>query len=158
MAANLCVLLVKVGFIMVIITKERVNEIGVLKPLASPNSKIVTQFLSESIFMASGFAVCILITFLPVQFKQPSLNQVQMCIHQQKKNQRHNQFQCQVVSPILNPTPVLFYGFNPNQTTVGFSVDGKSLLTSFGLTILIGIIGALLVPYWGALRMQQRKH
>ena len=46
-------------------TKERVNEIGVLKAIGLPNSKIVKQFLSESIVMACfGFVVCILVTLV----------------------------------------------------------------------------------------------
>ena len=73
MAALFASLLV-VGFIMVIITKERVNEIGVLKAIGLPNSKIVTQFLSESIFMASlGFVVCILITLVAGPMMQTML-------------------------------------------------------------------------------------
>ena len=73
MAALFASLLV-VGFIMVIITKERVNEIGVLKAIGLPNSKIVTQFLSESIFMASlGFIVCILITLVAGPMMQTML-------------------------------------------------------------------------------------
>ena len=41
--------LLVIGFVMVIITKERVNEIGVLKAIGLPlNSKIVKQFLRLS--------------------------------------------------------------------------------------------------------------
>ena len=52
---------------------------------------------------------------------------------------------------ILNPTPVS--SSMDSITSLEFSVNGKSILTSFGLTILIGIIGAL-YPILGALRMQ----
>ena len=73
MAALFASMLV-VGFIMVIITKERVNEIGVLKAIGLPNTKIVTQFLSESIFMASsGFFVCIVITLVAGPMMQTML-------------------------------------------------------------------------------------
>ena len=136
MAALFASLLV-VGFIMVIITKERVNEIGVLKAIGLPNSKIVTQFLSESIFMASlGFVVCILITLVAGPMKQTSsLNQVQMMHHQQKKNQLHK------VSTWPNSQSYA------RVSSMDFSVDGREHSYDFGLTILIGIIGALY--YWG---------
>ncbi|NDF37127.1 MAG: ABC transporter permease, partial [Euryarchaeota archaeon] len=52
---------------------------------------------------------------------------------------------------ILNPTPES--SSMDSITSLEFSVDGKSILTSFGLTILIGVIGAL-YPILGALKMQ----
>ncbi len=107
MAALFASLLV-VGFIMVIITKERVNEIGVLKAIGLPNSKIVTQFLSESIFMASlGFVVCILITLVAGPMMQTMLIESgQMMHHQHKKNQLHNSFNLAKSSTLLqNQTP-----------------------------------------------------
>ena len=136
--------LLVVGFIMVIITKERVNEIGVLKAIGLPNSKIVTQFLSESIFMASfGFVVCILVTLVAGPMMQTMLiesgsNDASFTEDESTPQQ-------------LNPTPES--SSMDSITSLEFSVDGVSILTSFGLTILIGVIGAL-YPILGALRMQ----
>ena len=70
-----------------------------------------------------------------------------MMHHQQKKNQLHNSFNLAKFS-ILRQSPSM-----DSITSLEFSVNGKSILTSFGLTILIGIIGAL-YPIMGALRMQ----
>ena len=149
MAALFASLLV-VGFIMVIITKERVNEIGVLKAIGLPNSKIVTQFLSESIFMASlGFVVCILITLVAGPMMQTML--IESGSNDASSTEEESTPQQFQPGQILNPTPES--SSMDSITSLEFSVDGKSILTSFGLTILIGIIGAL-YPILGALRMQ----
>ena len=149
MAALFASLLV-VGFIMVIITKERVNEIGVLKAIGLPNSKIVTQFLSESIFMASlGFVVCILITLVAGPMMQTML--IESGSNDASSTEEESTPQQFQPGQILNPTPES--SSMDSITWLEFSVDGKSILTSFGLTILIGIIGAL-YPILGALRMQ----
>ena len=149
MAALFASLLV-VGFIMVIITKERVNEIGVLKAIGLPNSKIVTQFLSESIFMASfGFVVCILVTLVAGPMMQTMLIESGSNDGSSTEDDlTPQQFQ---PGQILNPTPES--SSMDSITSLEFSVDGVSILTSFGLTILIGVIGAL-YPILGALRMQ----
>ena len=149
MAALFASLLV-VGFIMVIITKERVNEIGVLKAIGLPNSKIVTQFLSESIFMASlGFIVCILITLVAGPMMQTML--IESGSNDASSTEEESTPQQFQPGQILNPTPES--SSMDSITSLEFSVNGKSILTSFGLTILIGIIGAL-YPILGALRMQ----
>ena len=109
-----------------IITKERVNEIGVLKAIGLPNSKIVTQFLSESIFMASlGFVVCILITLVAGPMMQTMLiesgsNDVSST-EEESTPQRVNPLN-KTTSAYLPPSStwpisqsyarVLFYGFN----------------------------------------------
>ncbi len=149
MAALFASLLV-VGFIMVIITKERVNEIGVLKAIGLPNSKIVTQFLSESIFMASlGFVVCILITLVAGPMIQTML--IESGSNDASSAEEESTPQQFQPGQILNPTPES--SSMDSITSLEFSVDGESILTSFGLTILIGVIGAL-YPILGALRMQ----
>ena len=148
MAALFASMLV-VGFIMVIITKERVNEIGVLKAIGLPNTKIVTQFLSESIFMASlGFLVCIVITLVAGPMMQTMLIESGSDDSSSSEQGSSPQF-----SPgqILNPTPES--SSMDSITSLEFSVDAKSIATSLGLTILIGVIGAL-YPIMGALKMQ----
>ena len=148
MAALFASMLV-VGFIMVIITKERVNEIGVLKAIGLPNTKIVTQFLSESIFMASlGFFVCIVITLVAGPMMQTMLIESGSDDSSSSEQGSSPQF-----SPgqILNPTPES--SSMDSITSLEFSVDAKSIATSLGLTILIGVIGAL-YPIMGALKMQ----
>ena len=149
MAALFASLLV-VSFIMVIITKERVNEIGVLKAIGLPNSKIVEKFLSESIFMASlGFIVCILITLVAGPMMQTML--IESGSNDASSTEEEStpqQFQPAKFS-ILRQSPLLWIQ-SPHWS---FLCNGKSILTSFGLTILIGIIGAL-YPILGALRMQ----
>ena len=103
MAALFASLLV-VGFIMVIITKERVNEIGVLKAIGLPNSKIVTQFLSESIFMASlGFVVCILITLVAGPMMQTML--IESGSNDASSTEEESTPQQFQPGQILNPTP-----------------------------------------------------
>jgi len=149
MAALFASLLV-VGFIMVIITKERVNEIGVLKAIGLPNSKIVIQFLSESIFMASfGFVVCILVTLVAGPMMQTML--IESGSNDASSTEDESTPQQFQPGQILNPTPES--SSMDSITSLEFSVDGVSILTSFGLTILIGVIGAL-YPILGALRMQ----
>jgi len=148
MAALFASMLV-VGFIMVIITKERVNEIGVLKAIGLPNTKIVTQFLSESIFMTSlGFFVCIVITLVAGPMMQTMLIESGSDDSSSSEQGSSPQF-----SPgqILNPTPES--SSMDSITSLEFSVDAKSIATSLGLTILIGVIGAL-YPIMGALKMQ----
>jgi len=138
-----------VGFIMVIITKERVNEIGVLKAIGLPNSKIVTQFLSESIFMASlGFVVCILITLVAGPMIQTMLIESGSDDSSSSEQGSSPQFQ---PGQILNPTPES--SSMDSITSLEFSVDARSIVSSLVLTILIGIIGAL-YPIMGALKMQ----
>ena len=148
MAALFASMLV-VGFIMVIITKERVNEIGVLKAIGLPNTKIVTQFLSESIFMASlGFLVCIVITLVAGPMMQTMLIESGSDDSSSSEQGSSPQF-----SPgqILDPTPES--SSMDSITSLQFSVDANSIATSLGLTILIGVIGAL-YPIMGALKMQ----
>ena len=138
-----------VGFIMVIITKERVNEIGVLKAIGLPNSKIVTQFLSESIFMASlGFVVSILITLVAGPMIQTMLIESGSDDSSSSEQGSSPQFQ---PGQILNPTPES--SSMDSITSLEFSVDARSIVSSLVLTILIGIIGAL-YPIMGALKMQ----
>ena len=148
MAALFASMLV-VGFIMVIITKERVNEIGVLKAIGLPNTKIVTQFLSESIFMASlGFFVCIVITLVAGPMMQTMLIESGSDDSSTSEQGSSPQF-----SPgqILNPTTES--SSMDSITSLEFSVDAKSIVTSLGLTVVIGVIGAL-YPIMGALKMQ----
>ena len=60
-------------------------------------------------------------------------------------------------SPLFSPGQIL----NPTTesssmdsiTSLEFSVDAKSIVTSLGLTVVIGVIGAL-YPIMGALKMQ----
>ena len=138
-----------VGFIMVIITKERVNEIGVLKAIGLPNSKIVTQFLSESILVASlGFVVCILITLVAGPMIQTMLIESGSDDSSSSEQGSSPQFQ---PGQILNPTPES--SSMDSITSLEFSVDARSIVSSLVLTILIGIIGAL-YPIMGALKMQ----
>jgi len=138
-----------VGFIMVIITKERVKDIGVLKAIGLPNSKIVTQFLSESIFMASlGFVVCILITLVAGPMIQTMLIESGSDDSSSSEQGSSPQFQ---PGQILNPTPES--SSMDSITSLEFSVDARSIVSSLVLTILIGIIGAL-YPIMGALKMQ----
>lgn len=141
--------LLVIGFVMVIITKERVNEIGVLKAIGLPNSKIVKQFLSESIVMACfGFVVCILVTLVAGPMMQTILIESGSNDTSSNDQDSNQQFQ---PGQFLNP-PTSSSSMD-SITSLEFSVDARSIAMSFGLTIIMGIIGAL-YPIMGALRMQ----
>jgi putative ABC transport system permease protein len=50
-------------FVMVLITRERIKEIGILKAIGFKNSKIISQFLTESMALATfAFVVGVLMT------------------------------------------------------------------------------------------------
>ena len=135
MAALFASLLV-VGFIMVIITKERVNEIGVLKAIGAKFENH-HQFLSESIFMASlGFVVCIFITLVAGPMMQTML--IESGSNDTSTSEVESTPQQFQRVQILNPTPES--NSMDSITSLDFS-DAKSIITS-GLTILIGVIGA----------------
>ncbi|MFH0816966.1 MAG: ABC transporter permease [Methanobacteriota archaeon] len=52
-------------FVMVLITRERIKEIGILKAIGFKNSKIISQFLTESMALAViGFVVGIAMTMV----------------------------------------------------------------------------------------------
>jgi len=52
-------------FVMVLITRERIKEIGILKAIGFKNSKIISQFLTESMALAIiGFVVGIAMTMV----------------------------------------------------------------------------------------------
>ncbi|MFA5771348.1 MAG: ABC transporter permease [Thermoplasmata archaeon] len=52
-------------FIMAVITRERIREIGVLKAIGFKNSKIIAQFLTESITLATfGFIVGVVVALV----------------------------------------------------------------------------------------------
>ena len=52
-------------FVMVLITRERIREIGILKAIGFKNSRIISQFLTESMALAIiGFVVGVLMTMV----------------------------------------------------------------------------------------------
>jgi len=52
-------------FVMILVTRERIQEIGVLKAVGFKNSRIVTQFLTESVTFATiGFVIGVVLAML----------------------------------------------------------------------------------------------
>ena len=52
-------------FVMILVTRERIREIGVLKAIGFRNSKIMAQFFTESMTLATiGFVVGVLLTII----------------------------------------------------------------------------------------------
>ena len=53
------------AFVMILVTRERIREIGVLKAIGFRNSKIMSQFFTESMTLATlGFVVGVLLTLV----------------------------------------------------------------------------------------------
>lgn len=56
-------------FVMILVTRERIKEIGVMKAVGFKNSKIITQFFTESIALATiGFVIGIVIAMIAGPF------------------------------------------------------------------------------------------
>ena len=97
-----------------------------------------------------GFVVCILVTLVAGPMMQTIL--IESGSNDTSSNDQDSNQQFRPASGIFLNPPTSSSSMD-SITSLEFSVDAGSIAMSFGLTIIMGIIGAL-YPIMGALRMQ----
>ncbi|MBI5000158.1 MAG: FtsX-like permease family protein [Euryarchaeota archaeon] len=113
-------------FVMVLVTRERIREIGVLKAVGFKNSKIISQFLIESVTLASiGFVVGIALTMLAGPYIASGLLGASASA---PNIQGPGGFEGRSFSPVSN---------------IDFTLSLDLVLYALALTIALGIIGSL---------------
>jgi putative ABC transport system permease protein len=123
-------------FVMILVTRERIKEIGVMKAIGFKNSRIMSQFLTESITLAAiGFVVGIIITVTAGPF---------------------------ISSALLGTSSSTSFGDRPGPPRGGdssfvaqmdFTLTFDLLAYTFILAIMLGIIGSL-YPIIKAMRLK----
>jgi len=130
-------------FIMILVTRERFREIGVLKAIGFRNSKIIAQLMTESMTLAAlGFVVGLLI----VTLVGPSISSI-------------------MVDPGTQDADVddgkngggkggSGKGESTTPTTdVDFKLEPTLLLVTLGMALLLGVLGSL-YPVLQAIRLK----
>lgn len=131
-------------FVMILVTRERIKEIGVLKALGFKSSKIVSQFVVESMTLATiAFVVGILLTVVAGPFVSSALLQTS-----------------NLTSGISGGGPPGGgfggdrLGVNTNVISqTNFSISIGLAVFTFVLVMILGIIGSL-YPTIKAMRLQ----
>jgi putative ABC transport system permease protein len=114
-------------FVMILITRERTKEIGVLKAIGFKNGTIVTQFFIESVFLAILGYVVGIVLFITIG---QELNNV-------------------LVSSTYGGGPGRFGGFaGPGRTggtfgTLNLNLSPELLAVTLALAVVLGIVGSL---------------
>ena len=130
-------------FIMILITRERFREIGVLKAIGFRNSKIIAQLLTESMTLAAlGFVVGLLI----VALVGPSLSSIMVDSGTQDSDVEDDKSGGGKGGSGKgdNNTPV---------TEVEFKLEPTLLFVTLGMALLLGILGSL-YPVLQAIRLK----
>ncbi len=132
-------------FVMILVTRERMKEIGVLKALGFRNSKIVTQFIVESMTLATiGFVVGIILTVVAGPYISAAL------------------LQTSSVTSSVTGGPGDVFGGRPGVDQAGssgaisemdFTISLELALFSFAMVMVLGIIGSL-YPTFKAMKLQ----
>jgi putative ABC transport system permease protein len=130
-------------FIMILITRERFREIGVLKAIGFRNSKIISQLLTESMTLAAlGFVVGILI----VALIGPSISSIMVDSGTQD-------------SDVVDDRSGGGKGGGGKQETtapvtkVDFNLEPTLLILTLGMAIILGVLGSL-YPVLQAVRLK----
>jgi putative ABC transport system permease protein len=130
-------------FIMILITRERFREIGVLKAIGFKNSKIITQLLTESMTLAAlGFVVGLLI----VALIGPSISSIMVDSGTQDSDVDDGKTgggkggggKGEEASPV---------------TEVEFKLEPTLLFVTLGMALLLGVLGSL-YPVLQAIRLK----
>jgi putative ABC transport system permease protein len=130
-------------FIMILITRERFREIGVLKAIGFRNSKIIAQLMTESMTLAAlGFVVGLLI----VALVGPSISSIMVDSGTQDEvtddgksgGGKGGGGKSAGTSPV---------------TEVEFKLDPTLLIVTLGMALLLGILGSL-YPVLQAIRLK----
>ena len=130
-------------FIMILITRERFREIGVLKAIGFRNSKIIAQLLTESMTLAAlGFIVGLLI----VAFIGPSISSIMVDSGTQDQDVGDGKTGGGKGDGGKgdSTTPV---------TEVEFKLEPTLLLVTLGMALLLGVLGSL-YPVLQAIRLK----
>jgi putative ABC transport system permease protein len=120
-------------FIMILITRERVREIGVLKAIGFKNSKIVTQLVTESVTLATmGFIVGMVFVLVA----GPSISSMMM-----ETGTIEEQSTTGGSSLVPGQT-------RPSGTTVGFAevdftMEPVLLVITLVVAVVLGVVGSL---------------
>lgn len=132
-------------FVMILVTRERMKEIGVLKALGFRNSKIVTQFIVESMTLATiGFVIGIIMTVVAGPYISAAL------------------LQTSSVTSSVTGGPGGGFGGRPGVDQAGssgaisemdFTISLELALFSFAMVMVLGIIGSL-YPTFKAMKLQ----
>ncbi len=130
-------------FIMILITRERFREIGVLKAIGFRNSKIIAQLLTESMTLAAlGFVVGLLI----VALIGPSISSIMVDSGTQDADVEDGK-----------SSGGKGGGGNGESTTpateVEFKLDPTLLLVTLVMALLLGVLGSL-YPVLQAIRLK----
>lgn len=124
-------------FIMILVTRERIKEIGVLKALGFKNSKIVGQFLIESITLSAiGFVVGVMLLIVGGPYIAKSMLGVA------------SPTTAVPTSPTgsVRPGGGGGGGFMPSAdilANVDFTPQPELLLFAFILALILGVVGSL---------------
>jgi putative ABC transport system permease protein len=130
-------------FIMILITRERFREIGVLKAIGFRNSKIIAQLITESMTLAAlGFVVGLLI----VALIGPSISSIMVDSGTQgadaddgtDTNGKGSDGKGDSSKPV---------------TKVEFKLEPTLLLLTLGMALLLGVLGSL-YPVLQAIRLK----
>ena len=129
-------------FIMILITRERIREIGVLKAIGFRNSKIVSQLVTESVTLATlGFIVGVAF----VVIAGPSISS--MMLETGTVDQQSSTGGSSLVPGQTRPT-----GSTVGFAEVDFSMEPTLLVITLVVAVVLGIIGAL-YPVMQAIRL-----
>jgi len=130
-------------FIMILITRERFREIGILKAIGFRNSKIIAQLMTESMTLAAlGFVVGLLI----VALVGPSISSIMVDSGAQDED----------VDDGKNSGGKGGGGKGENtapSTGVDFKLDPTLLLVTLGMALFLGVLGSL-YPVLQAIRLK----
>ena len=130
-------------FIMILITRERFREIGVLKAIGFRNSKIIAQLMTESMTLAAlGFAVGLLI----VALVGPSLSSIMVDSGTQDTDVDDGKDGGGKGGGGKGDS-------NTPVTEVEFKLEPTLLLVTLGMALLLGVLGSL-YPVLQAIRLK----
>ncbi len=129
-------------FIMILITRERIREIGVLKAIGFKNSKIISQLVTESVTLATlGFIVGVAFVIIA----GPSISS--MMIETGTVDQQSTTGGSSLVPGQDRPT-----GSTVGFAEVDFTMEPMLLVITLVVAVVLGIIGSL-YPVMQAIRL-----
>ncbi len=129
-------------FIMILITRERIREIGVLKAIGFKNSKIISQLVTESVTLATlGFFVGVAFVIIA----GPSISS--MMIETGTVDQQSTTGGGSLVPGQARPT-----GSTVGFAEVDFTMEPMLLVITLVVAVVLGIIGSL-YPVMQAIRL-----
>jgi len=129
-------------FIMILITRERIREIGVLKAIGFKNSKIVSQLVTESVTLATlGFIVAVVFVLIA----GPSISSMMM-------ETGTNDEQSTTGGGSLVPGQARPTGSTVGFAEVDFTMEPALLVITLVVAIVLGIVGSL-YPVMQAIRL-----